>query len=250
MMADWSLSDAYSEQKGDVVSLEIGSRLYEHLLRDADFTSGIRELRKEIFRNLGVYLPSVRIKADSGLDPDRYVIRIRGRRAADGTLRPPLKFSIKHGSGPPAIHPVRRVEGVWTEEEGESCREIVTSHLRQVLNRRIEDLLTYDIVVRWLNQAKNHAPDLVKELTERGHTPGLLWAVMKNLLKDRVPLHPFEELLETILEYYLTHPHEGYTPPEWTHPHPEAVAKYIATKKKERLPVKKTGTGNVIGFNR
>ncbi|MDR6225739.1 FHIPEP family type III secretion protein [Desmospora profundinema] len=249
-MADWNLSDAYGEQKGDVLSLELGPGLYEPLLADPDFTGQIQAVRKEVFRQLGVYLPSVRIRSQSELEPNQYQIRIRGNRIVDGVLHPPLLFSHVIESGTMGLHPIDQVEGRWNSREGEEAATILLNHLRQVINRRLDQLVTYDWVARWLKQAKSHSPDLVKELEERGLTSGILWSVTKLLLKDRIPLHPFEELLETVLDYFLVHPHEGYTPPEWTHPHPSEIAKYVSQKKKDRRLPHPTHKGKVIGFNK
>lgn len=247
-MADWNLSDAYGEQKGDVLSLELSPALYETLLAEPDFTARVQAVRKELFRQLGVYLPSIRIRSQFELDSDQYHIGIRGNRIADGRLYPPLLFSSQADSGTEGFHPVHRVKGYWNPQEGEDAVTVVINHLHQVVNRRLEQLVTYDWVARWLKQAKSHSPDLVKELEERGLTPGILWAVSKQLLKDRIPLQPFEELLETVLEYYLVHPHEGYTPPEWTHPHPSEIAKYVSHKKKDRRLPMHESKGKVIGL--
>lgn len=246
-MADWNLSDAYTDQKAETIRLEIGPALYKYLMKESDFAATIQSLRKSVLQERGVYLPAVRIKTGSAEEPNRYVIRIRGRRVADGELYPPLRFSTQQESDRPAIHPMKRVEGYWTEGEGETAREIITAHLRHILHSRVDELFTYELAVRWLKQARSHVPELVDELKERGMTPGLLWSVIKLLLRDRIPIHPFEELLENILDYYISHPPHGYAPPEWTHPHPESIAKFIAEKRKRRMPAKKS-TGNVIGF--
>src|SRR5690606_473719 len=128
-----------------------------------------------------------------------------------------------------------------------TAREIITAHLRHILPSRVDELFTSELAVRWLKPARSHVPELVDELKERGMTPGLLGSVIRLHLRDRIPIHPFDELVDNILTYYLSHPPHGYAPPEWTHPHPESIAKFIAEKRKRRMPAKKS-TGNVIGF--
>mgnify|MGYP002422929327 CR=1 FL=1 len=252
MMSDWNLTDAYGEQKSEIISLELEAQLYEHLLQDPDFTSQIQGLRKEIFRQVGVYLPAIRIRTLSSMEPGCYMIRVRGRSAAEGVLNPPLRFADQPGEtkSTPAIHPLQRTEGWWTEGAGETCAEIIIRHVRSILNRRLDDLITYDWATHWLKQAQSHNPELVKELESRHLTPGLLWSVMKQLAKEKIPLSPFEELLEIILEYYLTHPHEGYTPPEWHQPHPAEIAKYVASKNKDRRRRASRQEGQVICFSK
>ena len=79
-MADWNLSDAYTDQKAETIRLEIGPALYEYLMKESDFAATIQSLRKSVLQERGVYLPAVRIKTGSAEEPNRYVIRIRGRR--------------------------------------------------------------------------------------------------------------------------------------------------------------------------
>lgn len=180
MMSDWNLTDAYGEQKSEIISLELEAQLYEHLLQDPDFTSQIQGLRKEIFRQVGVYLPAIRIRTLSSMEPGCYMIRVRGRSAAEGVLNPPLRFADQPGEtkSTPAIHPLQRTEGWWTEGAGETCAEIIIRHVRSILNRRLDDLITYDWATHWLKQAQSHNPELVKELESRHLTPGLLWSVI------------------------------------------------------------------------
>ena len=245
-MADWNLSDAYTDQKAETIRPEIGPALNEALDERIRLCRDHPEPAEIGSPGARVYLPAVRIKTGSAEEPNRYVIRIRGRRVADGELYPPLRFSPNRS--PSTRHsPDERVEGYWTEGEGETAREIITAHLRHILHSRVDELFTYELAVRWLKQVRSHVPELVDELKEREMTPGLLWSVIKLLLRDRIPIHPFEELLENILDYYISHPPHGYAPPEWTHPHPESIAKFIAEKRKRRMPAKKS-TGNVIGF--
>lgn len=220
MMSDWNLTDAYGEQKSEIISLELESRLYEHLLQDRDFTSQIQGLRKEVFHRLGVYLPSIRIRTLSSMDRGCYRIRVRGRCAAEGVLNPPLRFSDQPGEEEetPAIHPLQRTEGWWTEGDGESCAEIIIRHVRSVLNRRLDDLVTFDWVTRWLKQARSHNPELVKELESRRLTPGLLWSVMKQLAKERILSLPLRNCWKSSWNITSPIPMRGTLPRSGTNP--------------------------------
>ncbi|SFS31214.1 FHIPEP family type III secretion protein [Marininema halotolerans] len=251
-MTDWTLTDAYGEQQGDLFSIILGPDLYEFLLNDSHFTAEIRRLRKQLFRQFGFYLPSIRIRIGNMSEPQHYTLSIRGNQVAVGQLRPPLRFSkAEEGKATPTdIHPILHIPGNWSDQPGEESRDILLSHVEQVLQRRLPELLTYEGVGLWLKQAESHAPSLIKELTNQGVTTGLLWSVMKRLIQDGISIAPFEELLETMLEFYLENPHDGYTPPEWTRPHPTEITKYITEKKKNRKSAIHFRTGKIIGFSR
>lgn len=237
-MNDWTISDAYGEQKSDLIALELSTSLYEALNSSAHLARSIQEQRRELMRTHGLFIPSIRIKTMHTTEKE-YRLLIRGQRVGQGTLHPPLTFSTEQSEDEneiPGIHPVTHEPGFWNKNDGLSAQHMLLEHIKTVMEQKAPDLLTYETAARWLHQAKSYVPGLVKELEKRGVTPGLIWQVQKRLLAKRVPLHPFEDLLETILEYYIVHPPAGYTPPEWSQSHPDDIVKYIAAQKKKRLP--------------
>lgn len=236
-MNDWSISDAYSEQKSDLLALELGNNLYDTLNKQVPLARQVQQLRQSFMQTHGFYVPAIRIKttATSG---DEYTIRVRGQRVGQAVLHPSLRFTTEteHTEGIRGIHPVTHQPGFWNEDDGVPAHELLLNHVKSVMEQKSSELLTYEIAFRWLQQAKSHVPNLLKELEKRGVTPGLIWQIMRKMLAQRIPLHPFEDLLETIMEYYIVHPPAGYAPPEWSQSHPDDIVKYIAAKKKKRLP--------------
>lgn len=234
-MNEWSIADAFSYQKYDLIALELEPALYDTLSKQPNFASSVQEERKHLMQSHGLFVPAIRIKRNA-YEKNRYVIRIRGQRVGEGILHPPFNFSNEGEEGIPGIHPVTNEPGVWTEGEGQTAQALLLSHLRAIMEKKSPDLLTYETAARWWQQARSHVPNLIKELEKHGFTVGLMWQVMRKLLKKRIPLHPFEDLLETIMEYYIVHPPHGYAPPDWSHSHPDDIVKYIAAQKKRRLP--------------
>ena len=234
-MSDWTVSDAYSAQKSDLMSLELETKLYEALNTEAQLARKVQEQRRQLVHSHGLFIPSIRIRTMAA-EESEYVIRIRGQRGGRAVLHPPLTFSTEALDGIPGYHPVTQQPGFWGEHEGDPAYTLLLDHLKTVMEQKAPELLTYETAARWLHQAKSYAPELVKELEKRGVTAGLIWQVMRKLLAKRIPLHPFEDLLETVLEYYIVHPAGGYAPPEWTQAHPDDIVKYIAAHKKKRLP--------------
>jgi len=220
-MNEWSSTEAYQQQKADILTLQMGADLYERLCTGSAFTGRVQELRKEILAKTGVFLPPIRIRRGEDCLPNQYRILVRGQTAGDGTL-----------FDDPTVNAA--------EDE-----EKLLNHIRRVCHRKLDQLLSFQNVVKWLEQAKSYAPELVQELLERGMTPGLLWSVLRILIRKRYPLHPFEELLEWVLEYYLYHPYSGYIPPQWTHRHPEDIADFILKKRPRVAERTEQSTDNV-----
>lgn len=220
-MNEWSPAEAYQQQKADVLTLLMGNELYERLCTGSSFTSRVQDLRKEVLAKTGVFLPPIRIRRGDDCQPRQYRILLRGQPAGEGSL----------------------FEDTTVEEAEDEQR--LLDHIRQICYLKLEQLLSFQSVVKWLEQAKNHAPELVQELLERGMTPGLLWSVLRILIRKRYPLHPFEELLEWMLEYFLYHPYNGYIPPQWTHRHPEDIAEFILKKRPRPSEQQEQAAGNV-----
>lgn len=251
MMSDWTVSDAYSEQKSDLLALELGNHLFETLNKQTPLARQVQQLRQNLIQSHGFYVPAIRIKTTATSD-DEYVIRLRGQRVGQAVLYPSLCFSTEteKEAGIRGVHPVTQQPGFWHEGEGIPAHELLLSHVKSVMEQKAPELLTYESVARWLQQAKSHVPNLLKELEKRGVTVGLIWQIMRKLLAQRIPLHPFEDLLETIMEYYVMHPPGGYAPPEWSQSHPDDIVKYIASKKKKRLPNPGQTTAKIRHLNR
>lgn len=234
-MSDWTIADAYSEQKNDLMALELGTTLYESLNKKSALPRQIQQQRRCLMQSHGFYVPAIRIKTTSSFD-NEYCIRIRGNRVGQSVLHPPLYFSTEVTEGLQGVDPVTQQEGYWNEHNGVSAEDVLLRHLKAIMERKAPELLTYETVARWVQQAKSHVPNLIKELEKKGVTPGLIWQIMRKLLLRRIPLHPFEDLLEMMMEYYVVHPADGYAPPEWSQAHPDDIVKYIAAQKKKRLP--------------
>lgn len=234
-MTNWTVSDAYSKQKSDLMALELEKGLYEALHGETRIARAIQEERQKLVETHGLFIPAIRIKTVTA-DEKVYTIFVRGQRVGQAVLHPPLTFSAAAEDGIPGVHPVTQEPGFWGENGGASAHELLLHHLRTVMEAKAPLLLTYETAARWLHQARTHVPTLVKELEKRGVTTGLIWQVMRKLLDQRIPLHPFEDLLETVMEYYIVHPPAGHTPPEWSQSHPDDIVKYISAQKKSRLP--------------
>lgn len=248
-MSDWTVSDAYSEQMSELLLLELGTTLYESLNKQSQIARLVQGQRRKLMQTHGLYVPSIRIKTIPTTE-NEYTIRIRGQRVGQAALHPPLTFSTEESDGIPGYHPVTQQPGVWNEHTGVPAQQLLLDHLKTVMEQKAPTLLTYETAARWLHQAKSYAPQLIKELEKRGVTPGLIWQVMRKMLTKRIPLHPFEDLLETVLEYYIVHPPAGYAPPEWSQSHPDDIVKYIAAQKKKRLPQPGHTTGAIHHLKR
>lgn len=216
-MNDWRLSEAYQQQKSEVLTLELGNALYEHFCTGSTtFTSDVQQLRKAVFSDTGVYLPPIRIRRGE-LPDHEYRILMRGQAASQGSLEPTAE-----------------------------SKENLLKEMRRLVHTNLHHLISYQDTVKWLNEAKQQAPELVNELQERGLSPGLLWSVICILVKKRHRIYPFEQLLEWILDYYLYHPYQGYIPPQWTHYHPEEIANYIMKKRSRAIVNKEPSNNNVM----
>jgi flagellar biosynthesis component FlhA len=206
-MSDWTISEAYARQNHDVILLEISEALYQQFYTKSSFTMVIQDLRKEFLENFGVYMPPIRIKMKD-LDPFTYRLFVRGRLVLEQSIEQKENTEVADAA----------VEAQFIQQ------------VRRQLASSLDQCLTYQNTVQWLDQLKQHAPDLLKELAEKHITPGMIWHILRQLLKKQCPIAPLEQTLEWVLEYHLIHPYSGYIPPQWTHVHPDEIVDYVSKK--------------------
>src|SRR5207237_3084287 len=108
----------------DPISVEIGYGLI--VLADVEsggnLLSRVTLIRRQIATDLGIIVPTIRIRDDMQLPPDTYVIRLRGVEVARGEVRANRIMSLQPGTaegsndgldGLPAVEPAFGLPARW-----------------------------------------------------------------------------------------------------------------------------------------
>ncbi|PIR33430.1 MAG: EscV/YscV/HrcV family type III secretion system export apparatus protein, partial [Alphaproteobacteria bacterium CG11_big_fil_rev_8_21_14_0_20_44_7] len=180
-------------------------------------TEQIKALRKQLARELGFVMPSVRIQDNMQLGANQYIVKVKEIEAASGNVRPDMLLVMNPNGekillpGEETIEPTFGLPAMWVSE---SQREealfknytvvdpptVITTHLTEVIKENMADLLTYSEVQKLIDdlpeQYKKMADDLIPgQLTVSG-----LKSVLQNLLGEIISIRDLPTILEAISE--------------------------------------------------
>jgi flagellar biosynthesis protein FlhA len=177
----------------------------------------VEDVRRKIAADLGLLVPAVRVKDNLQLGAHEYVIKIRGAKVAQGrahageflaVVEEPL---LRRLQGRPVKEPVRGQTAVWIDAEQaanlqargleiSSAAELLAEHLACVVRRHAWELLTRQQVASMVADLSSRSNALVTEVTARFKI-GTIQKVLQNLLREEVPVHDLETILEAASDW-------------------------------------------------
>ena len=204
---------------------ETGSASHELLPSGAERTGDLLQrvsgVRRQLATELGVILPTIRVRDNLQLSPNAYAIRIRGVEVARGEAwldRFLALGSTDHAApipGTPTKDPAFGLPAIWVTPDHREQAEVhgytvvdpasvIVTHLTEVLRAYGPDLLTRQDVQNLLDTVKADNPALVGELVPDLLTLGEIQRVLQNLLREHVPIRNLLVILETLCDHART----------------------------------------------
>lgn len=205
----------------DPVEIELGYSLIALVdeTQGGDVFKRISNVRRQLAMELGIILPPVRVRDNLQLEPEEYVIRIRGNELARNQLHPNMVLAMNPGSadgelrGIEVVEPVFGLPATWINVNERENAEIMgytvveaatvlTTHLTELLRRNSDKLLTRQDVKQLIDNLKNDYPALVDEISPETLPVATLQKTMQNLLKESVPVRDLPLIIESLFDYY------------------------------------------------
>jgi len=205
----------------DRVSVHVGVRLVSMVdpRKTETIFDRIGALRRKFVQDLGVVIPLVRLRDDIALEPNAYEIRLSEVPIARGHLEPSLFLAMDPGTvqnkvrGIATTEPVYGLPASWISPEDKEQAElsgytvidpesVFMTHLSESLRQHADELLTREDVQQLIERLRKSQPSLVGEsLGANGEVPvGLLQRVLRNLLREQVPIREMTTILEALAE--------------------------------------------------
>jgi len=206
----------------DRVSVQVGVRLISMVdpRKDSAIFDRIGALRRKFAQQLGIIMPLVRLRDNINLEPTAYEIRIAELPVAKGRLEPDMFLAMDPGTvqtkveGIETAEPVYGLPALWITPANKEKAElngytvidpesVFITHLSETLRKHADELLTREDVQLLVDRLRKTQPSLVGEVIgpERGVSIGLLQRVLKNLLRDGIPIRELTTILEALGEY-------------------------------------------------
>lgn len=206
--------------KVDPMEIEIGYALIP--LTDAEqggtLLGRVTLIRRQMALELGIVLPTIRIRDNAQLQPNQYSIKLRGVEVANGEVRPNRLLAMNPGlaqqelEGIPTTEPAFGLPAVWISPEEQERAElagytvvdpasVVITHLSEVIRSTAPMILSRQDVQTLLDHVKEENSALVAELVPELLTVGDVQRVLQNLLRERVSIRDLVTVLETIADH-------------------------------------------------
>jgi len=187
----------------------VGEEKAENLLRR------VTAIRRQIAGELGVVLPKVRIRDNLTLTPYAYRIKLRGEEIARGELIPDRYLAIGAPDGGPEVQGIRASDpafglpALWITESQRNQAEmagytvvdpisVVTTHLTEIIRSSSSALLGRQQVQELIDRVRKEAPAAVDGLIPDLLTLGEVQDVLRNLLRERIPIRDLPTVLEVL----------------------------------------------------
>jgi flagellar biosynthesis protein FlhA len=177
----------------------------------------VTSVRKEVSQALGFVLPGVRLRDDLALPANDYRIKIGQTVVAENKIYPEHKLAIPSGTsrikmvGIDVKDPSFGIDATWITPEREIEAEandyviiepetVLATHLSQILYKHASELIGQDDVQELLDNLTGVAPQLVQSVVPKLLPLHSLTAVLRTILRERIPISDMRLILELLSE--------------------------------------------------
>jgi flagellar biosynthesis protein FlhA len=201
----------------DPIELEIGYSLIPIIDEDNqdNLLRRITSIRRQLMSEMGFILPVVRIRDNLRLPPQSYRIKIRGQEVASSEIMLDRLMAIPGSDiedplqGIPTSEPAFGLPAIWisTAEQNQAEMKgytvvtplsVICTHLTEVVRGNASELLSRQLVQEMLNQLRQKTPASVEGVTPELLNLGEIQSVLRNLLRERVPIRDLSGILEVL----------------------------------------------------
>ena len=204
----------------DPIELEFGYGIIPlaDVNQGGDLLDRVVMIRRQIALELGTVVPIIRLRDNIQLNPNQYIIKIKGIQVSEGEILFDHYMAMNPGyieeeiTGIPTFEPSFHLPATWiTEGQRERAESlgytvvdppsIIATHLTEIIRQYIAELLTRQDVQNLLNNLKESNPSLVEELVPKLLGLGEVQKVLQNLLKEGISIRDLLTILETLADY-------------------------------------------------
>ncbi|OFZ78274.1 MAG: flagellar biosynthesis protein FlhA [Bdellovibrionales bacterium RIFOXYD1_FULL_53_11] len=204
----------------DMLELEVGYGLISIVDADqnGDLLERITNIRKQFALDLGIIIPSVRIRDNLELKPGDYQMLLKGVPIGTGSLMVGHLLAIDPGNvtnripGVPTKEPAFGLDAMWiTPKQKDDASfagytvvdlsTVIATHLTELIRKYASELFGRQELQSLLDSLKQAAPKVVEDLVPNLLPVNSVLKVMKNLLKESVSVRDLRTIMETLGEH-------------------------------------------------
>lgn len=207
----------------DPIELEFGYGIIPlaDVNQGGDLLDRVVMIRRQIALELGCVVPIIRLRDNIQLNPNQYLIKIKGVPVSEGEILFDHYMAMNPGyveeeiTGIPTFEPSFHLPAIWINENQRERAEtlgytvvdppsIIATHLTEVIRTHLDELLTRQDVQNLINNVKDANTTLVDELVPKLLSVGEIQKVLQNLLKEGISIRDLITIFETLADYAST----------------------------------------------
>jgi flagellar biosynthesis protein FlhA len=207
----------------DPLGIEVGYALVTIVdeKQGGTLLSRLRSIRKQIATETGLVAPPVHVADNLQLGPRTYVILVKGVEVARGDLFTDRLLAINPGTvrtaieGAPTREPAFGLPAIWIAPDRRDAAiaagytvvdptTAISTHLSEVIRAFLPDLLTRQQTKELVDRVAQTSPKLVEELVPKVASLGDVQRVLRQLLRERVPVKDLTTILEAMADAMAT----------------------------------------------
>ncbi|MBR2401839.1 MAG: flagellar biosynthesis protein FlhA [Lachnospiraceae bacterium] len=204
----------------DPIELEFGYGIIPlaDVNQGGDLLDRVVMIRRQIALELGTVVPIIRLRDNIQLNPNQYIIKIKGIQVTEGEILFDHYMAMNPGyveeeiTGIPTFEPSFHLPAIWiTESQRERAESlgytvvdppsIIATHLTEIIRTHIAELLTRQDVQNLVNNLKETNPVLVEELVPKLLGLGEVQKVLQNLLSEGISIRDLLSIFETLADH-------------------------------------------------
>ena len=199
------------------IEMEFGYSLL-HLVDErsgGNFIERVVLFRKQFALDMGMVIPSGRMRDNPEINPNQYVIKIKGEEVARGEILVDHYLALDNGDvtsavdGIDTIEPAFGIPARWISEDKKVMADVagytlidpvsvMITHLSEIIRKHCHEILTRQDVKTMVENIKKTNPTIVEDLIPNIVPYGYLQKVLAMLLREGIPIRDMETILEAL----------------------------------------------------
>lgn len=180
-----------------------------------NFIDRIVIFRKQFAMDMGVVIPTVRLRDNGLINPNQYIIKIKGEEIAKGEVLVGYYLALDPTNtsepidGIETIEPAYGIKGKWITENEKELAEVygytvidalsvIVTHMSEVIKKHMHELLSRQDINTLLENVSKANPAIVDDVIPNIISIADFQKILINLLNEGIPIRDMESILETL----------------------------------------------------
>ncbi|MGI6403352.1 MAG: flagellar biosynthesis protein FlhA [Oscillospiraceae bacterium] len=218
-----NIENVYELLNVDPIEMEFGYSLVPLVDESSggSFIDRIVMFRKQFATEYGMVIPTVRLRDNGMLNPNQYVVKLKGEEVGRGEVLVDYYLALDPGNtmgeieGIDTVEPAYGIPGKWITEDLRETAEVygytvidplsvIVTHMSEIIRSHAHELLTRQDVNTLLENTAKRDKNIVSDVVPGIVSVADVQKVLQNLLREGVPIKDMESILETLGDYGLT----------------------------------------------